>query len=148
MPPTKQPMLPAPATTIGPSGVILRYLRQICGSDSRLFTARRLLKLTAAAREKASPCNRHTPPLWFARRGGHSAGDDDGLTRRTERNAARSARPFWSERAIGRRDVTDDDGDPRTARLQGGQTFEQQFVRRKSGSGTGTIGRQRRWWRA
>ena len=97
MPPTKQPMLPAPATPIGLSGSF-RILRRKPGFDSRLSFAR---PFEAAARRGgvAAPCNRHGAPLCFAA-GRHAAGDDDGLTRCTQRHAERSARPQQSKRAI------------------------------------------------
>ena len=91
MPPTKQPMLPAPATHDRLDPAIIACLRLTASSDSRLYRRR----LAERARNAAcSPCNRHTAPLCFARRGGHSAGDDNGLTRCTQRNAERSARPL------------------------------------------------------
>src|SRR6476646_4085716 len=67
-----------------------------------------------------APCNRHTARLWFTWRGSQSAGDDDGLTRRTQRHAARPARAQHSKRTTRqRRHVANDHGDPWTARLQG-----------------------------
>jgi uncharacterized protein YidB (DUF937 family) len=59
-----------------------------------------------------------------SRRGGHSAGDDDGLTRCIERNAKRSARSLDAKRTIRRRDVADDHGDFGAACLQGGQAHQ------------------------
>ena len=65
MPPTKQPMLPAPATPIGTVRSFAFILR-IPGLDSR--SGGRCL----SKRAPAAPCNRHGPPLCFAF-GGSSA---------------------------------------------------------------------------
>jgi uncharacterized protein YidB (DUF937 family) len=59
----------------------------------------------------------------FARGGWHSAGGDNGFTRRTERHAKWPARPQHAERPRQQqRNVADDHGDPCIARLQGGET--------------------------
>src|SRR6185369_13184668 len=105
MPPTKQPMLPAPAIPIVWPETIRHPPR--C---TRLRIAERADR-AYQGRRPAAPCNGHGPPLSVAR--GLRGGDDHGLTRRTQRHAERATRPEPPQRAIRRRrNVALDHGDP------------------------------------
>src|ERR1700694_3803238 len=64
----------------------------------------------------------------------YAAGDGNGFTRRTQRHAERPARSQHPKRAIRRRHVADDHGDPRSARLEGDETFQRQSARCNAGS--------------
>src|ERR1700686_2676494 len=126
MPPTKQPMLPAPATPIGLSDIIPCAPNLIRKFDSRLshsLPVEPQPRRTSHARLVTAMARRYV-----LRAGGYQ-GENDGFTRCTQRDAARPARPEQSERAIWRRNVADDHGNPRAARLQGGQTFRRQPAR-------------------
>ena len=94
MPPTKQPMLPAPAMPIVRPAII-----SIVTALHGLSIAERAAGAYRARRPgRAAPCNRHRPPLCFD--AGLHGGDDHGFTRRTQRHAERPTRPEHPQRTI------------------------------------------------
>src|SRR5260370_23429842 len=99
MPPTKQPMLPAPATPIGLSEIVPPCPRlgdSIADFCIRCLSARGRFPLAPLLRGEVKkiglPCYRHSAPLSFPS-GRHPAGENHGFTRRTQRDAAGPARP-------------------------------------------------------
>src|SRR5579864_710656 len=95
--------------------------------------------------------------MFSTQSGAAAPGANNGFTRRSQRHAARSARPLHTEPAELRRHVANDHGDPRAARLEGVQAFHGQFAGsqpdlrsaiRSGALADAAVGAERRqhWW--